>query len=127
MSLQTGLTFSSSRGGATFNLPSPNLAETISARLQEVFEEYIKLVIESVRRQLQQRLIPHLKRTVPNRTGALKNSIRFNSARNGFQIVSRFYGAYQNPTVREIVAKWVKVNYRQVLQRASQEAISRLS
>ena len=75
--------------------------------------------IQEVRNQLDRRMIREIRRQLPRRTGSLRRSIRIRNAENGFSIYSNFYGAFLNPSVRDLINEWVRRNFQSVVNRAS--------
>ena len=109
-------------GQATFNINDQRIIDRY-AELGALYQEYVR---ESVGKQLRQRLVPYVRANVKRRTGRLSRSVRLINIRNGYALIDQFYGAYQNPNTREIVSKWVRSNYRGILQKAAAEARGKL-
>lgn len=59
-------------------------------------------------------LVPYVKSRVRVKTGRLKRSIRFQRRKESL-IADLFYGAFQDPTTRQIVDEWFRKNWQRIV------------
>ena len=122
MAFNVETTVTVNNGQATYRINDQALVDRY-AKLGALYQQYVR---ESVGRQLRDRLVPYVRANVKRRTGKLARSVRLINIRNGYALIDQFYGAYQNPSTRAIVDKWVRTNYRGILNKAAADARSKL-
>lgn len=103
---------------ATFRLPDPTFGRTLIRAIGNAMADFRRYVREYAEKQVRNRLVPYLKSRLPRRTGRLRGSVRVVRVKDGFELLTAFYGAFQKPSEREIVRQWVQSNYRQILANA---------
>lgn len=123
---QSQIRVTSSARSISWFLPDPEFPREFVSNQGEAGRQFVAYMIQSVERQIRERLIPYLKRTLPKRTGKLAASINLRRVQNGFQLFSAFYGAFLKPSVRQRIASWVQNEYRGILNQAQREAVARV-
>ena len=115
------ISFTARGNNAFFNTPNGRLSVNVTG-LQSFRNALINEVITEIRRTL----IPYVKNRTQVRTGNLKNSIRVIRTPNGFRIIGSFYGAFQNPSTRDLVYTWVRSNYQSLILRVARRLTNQI-